>query len=79
MKIKLSEPRERADLRRQCVEVIPTAIKLDDPALAISFDASGVRNGSKSYIIHHAKISVALIQFEMLAGNGFQEDCRFFV
>jgi hypothetical protein len=68
-KIKVLEPCECADLRRQLIKVIHTAVKLDDPAMDISFEASTVRNGSKSYIIP-AKISAVLIHFERV----FAED-----
>jgi hypothetical protein len=65
-KIKLLEPCKRAELRRQRVKVLLTAVKLDDSAMTIFFEVS-VRNDSKSYIIFAL---VVLIHFERM----FAED-----
>jgi hypothetical protein len=62
---------ECADLRRQRVAVIHTAVKLDDPAMTIFFDAF-VRNGNKKSYIIPAKIPAVLIHFE----RTFAEDER---
>jgi hypothetical protein len=63
-KCKLLESYEGADLRRQCAKVIPTAVDLDNPVMAISFDPY-VRNDSKSYIIL-ATLLVVLIHVDRM-------------